>query len=451
MCTGRLGRIVGVGFADAETGSVVVFGLGQEQGGVEGHVRLAFGIPEKEDVAVAEDKQLQALVAAFLLEIQAFVTLVAGAGGINRQAVLHQEAVDVAAGCTAVSAFEDVGTLAGSDVLLTVVFSPQEHFAHGTGIGLAEHLEVGVPAVRGGGLGGVHHAGVVHQGVGVGHLFRGGEALIQEEVHFRFDIEALSAVVAHFGTGPVGIAGNASAALVVLLERGLIQGYAGFDQQGQVFGDAALVGKVQQRSGLVQIRQDEAGHLVARCALAGLDEHFPVVRENFFDDGEVAECAQGAEVGLGTHHIHFTHIMLHVLAREGAVFHLGKHLLEEVVAHADVAEQGRGGLSGGNQPAGVGAGEILERRSVSGSVTHQIVRKGIFPDYAHAVVAGVGGKEGGIVVYGISCQFIGRFEVFLGRDVGNGLPVQEFVARSQQQCSGNRQKGINLFHRIRLT
>ena len=392
-----------------------------------------------------------AIVAAFLLEIQAFVALVAGAGGINRQAVLHQESVDVAAGCTAVSAFVDVGTLAGSDVLLTVVFSPQEHFAHGTGIGLAEHLEVGVPAVRGGGLGGVHHAGVVHQGVGVGHLFRGGEALIQEEVHFRFDIEALSAVVAHFGTGPVGIAGNASAALVVLLERGLIQGYAGFDQQGQVFGDAALVGKVQQRSGLVQIRQDEAGHLVARCALAGLDEHFPVVRENFFDDGEVAECAQGAEVGLGTHHIHFTHIMLHVLAREGAVFHLGKHLLEEVVAHADVVEQGRGGLSGGNQPAGVGGGEILERRSVSGSVPHQIVRKGIFPDYAHAVVAGVGGKESGIVVYGISCQFIGRFEVFLGRDVGNGLPVQEFVARSQQQCSGNRQKGINLFHRIRLT
>ena len=95
----------------------------------------------------------------------------------------------MAAGGSAVTTLKDVGTLAGGDVQLAAVLAVKDHLVDVAGIRLVEHLKVRVPSVVRIGVCGVHHMGISHERVRVGHLGGGVKALLEEEFDFSVDIK----------------------------------------------------------------------------------------------------------------------------------------------------------------------------------------------------------------------------------------------------------------------
>ena len=129
-------------------------------------------------------------------------------------------------------------------------------------------------------------------GVSVGHFTGGVKSLVQEIRYLGGIVVGEVSVVVHRCTGPSGSSiGHERSAGEVFLKCSLIKSHTGLEQQCHILGDAVAAsgsGAVRKEFiSLVEVSDDEAGHLVTRPALGCHDQRVLGHRLSSCHDREV--------------------------------------------------------------------------------------------------------------------------------------------------------------------
>ena len=277
---------------------------------------------------------------------------------------------------------------------------------------------------------------VLGEGERVGDLSGGVHGLGEEEAD-------LGSVVIGDGSalgcaGPPTGAGHEGCAGVVLLPGALEESDAALEEECSVLADACLGDVVvHQADGLVEVGEDESCDLVAGSALGSLGEDIHVIGEGLGDDGEVAELAEPVVVLECAEEVSFAEVLCGFGAGEGPVVESGLYVLDEVVERVDAGEA--------PQAAGLGDGPGIFDVAVVGTLVVVggvvVVVGGLSAGAERAGDGSVAGVVTGRVVAVDVCLELGRgLEIFLRRDLREGLLVEELVAgREGEDGEGRHQ------------
>ena len=346
------------------------------------------------------------------------VALVAGTAGIDGQPVFHQEGIHhrtcVARVAAAVALQVVHHVVEDRGIGTHAISAPQQDFVHAAQVY------------------GVEHGGIVTiQPVSLCHQVCGLDGLLQEILYFRVCIIAVSAEVVHVRAGPSGTVGHEGGAGMVLFPCPFKQRHPAFQQCRAIPCQAVAHGRCGQHEfvGLVEVFEDEAGHLIARAAPGGFAHLVVILAQRGGQDGEVSQVLQSLRIEPGPEEIDLADVVVNVggCAADFPVLVALGHPFQEVIGRTDggqvVVPQvvvAHIGLSGHEQLAGgvgclvVGAVVIIEQAQV---VTRAVRRQTYVPLAVEVVVAEVEG----IQVGGVGSQVIFCIQVFRGSHVGDGL------------------------------
>ena len=378
-----------------------------------------------------------------LVALVVAITVGIAAVGIDRGAVQHQEVLHIGAGQTDHVVAAAGGLRNGMGGIAGVILAPHQHLGDFGKIFGCEHIEVRVGRIR---FALLHLAGVGGQfaHIGIAHLLGCIHGLLEEPLGLVLDA---AGGISIGSAGPLRPAGNEGGAGEILQPGALEQGHAGLQHQGCVLVDAGglEIDAAHQLDGLVEVLDDEAGHLVLRRAAAGLGQHFHIIGKWFLDDRIIAEGHQFRVVIISAQEIGLADAMLDagVRACDLALGVFREHLLQEIVDIVEVLEA----------PVTVRGRDLPQvvHIAVLDGPGNLVVRTAVAAEQAVAVGA-IAGKNIGVFTQQGGLELALIREVPLRGNLGHGLLVEEVVARGQaahdQYTHQDLAENIHLVHNL---